>query len=711
MTMPDIQTPMVRRRSHRRGGVAVMAMLYLSLFAMLAVAFTGMSNSTVQVSANQRHIQRAYLATEVGLTVAHDFLLTVDGLPKTKESELSSSDQEAVWTEIQQQVINRFSGTSNMVNLHSGTMQSVNVLTDELQVPQISTIAPYGIWLDDEPSSARFAFTLTRSDDNGDMVIDLTVTGMDGPANGVVRRQAGFAFRVEKNTELLKYGIASRNRIMISRNVLIDGDIFSMFDQVSYGPPIHLRSNFLAHLSTANVNALESLIDQYDMDTPGDGIDNDGDGMIDEGPAGDRRLSEEEYIDTSGTPEEQQVQMDEFANMDLNGDQFIDEIDYLLAQYDTNDDSQLGSSEFAVDNDLFTLYDLDVSGVLEQSELIAKVRPFNGQKGMLLVRSDDTVQTDPLWSGYDDYIDGTNGGAGTAEDLVDFTREDFDTTSYMTATGMTSIDSQQSPTGQVHAEPMPYGSPHPQDYFDRPVYENISFSNTVIPKGTNALFINCTFDGVTFVESEPDNTDYYWNYGGAQKSDGSARYPTLVTYLNGAPVNPKDHSNNLRFEDCTFNGPIISDNPQAYTHRRNKLVFNGNTRFFNTYLPETTLLTPHYSIDMGSFTDPSAQSKMTGAIVAGIFDVRGTAEIEGSILTTFYPEWGGPPVYNGNPANFNTTIGFFDDGEGTEPEEGWGRIHIHITDQYSLPYGINTEAVIIPVDDSYWEGSTAVGYY
>ena len=210
-----------------------MAMLYLSLFAMLAVAFTGMSSSAVQVSANQRHIQKAYLASETGLTVAREFLLAVEGLPKTKESELSANDKDAVWTEIQQQVINRFSGTSNMVNLQSGAMQSVSILTDELQVPQVSTSAPYGIWLDDAPSGSRFAFTLTRSDDNGDMVIDLVVTGMDGPPNGVVRRRAGFTFRVQKNSELLKYGIASRNRIMISRNVLIDGDVFSMFDQVS----------------------------------------------------------------------------------------------------------------------------------------------------------------------------------------------------------------------------------------------------------------------------------------------------------------------------------------------------------------------------------------------------------------------------------------------------------------------------------------------
>ena len=76
-----------------------MAMVYLSLFTMLAVTFSGMSSSGVQVAANQRRVQKAYLAAESGLQVARDFLLTVEDLPKTKNPDLGAEDLDAVWAQ------------------------------------------------------------------------------------------------------------------------------------------------------------------------------------------------------------------------------------------------------------------------------------------------------------------------------------------------------------------------------------------------------------------------------------------------------------------------------------------------------------------------------------------------------------------------------------------------------------------------------------
>ena len=193
MTVSGDRSSMVRGRHHRRGGVSILAMLYLSLFAMLAITFSAMSSSGVQVAANQRRVQKAYLAAESGLQVARDFLLTVEDLPKSKNPDLSAEDLEAVWAEIQQHVVDRFSGTGNMMNLAGGGMQTVGILTDQVHVPQVNTSAPYGIWLESGAAGSRFAFTLTRSDDeeSGEMVLDLAVTGMHGPTNRTARRRLG----------------------------------------------------------------------------------------------------------------------------------------------------------------------------------------------------------------------------------------------------------------------------------------------------------------------------------------------------------------------------------------------------------------------------------------------------------------------------------------------------------------------------------------
>ena len=48
----------------------------------------------------------------------------------------------------------------------------------------------------------------------------------------------------------------------------------------------------------------------------------------------------------------------------------------------------------------------------------------------------------------------------------------------------------------------------------------MKFRDVRIPKGTNALFDNCTFVGVTWIETHEDTSDPNWNYVGAIAPDG-----------------------------------------------------------------------------------------------------------------------------------------------------------------------------------------------
>jgi hypothetical protein len=277
-------------------------------------------------------------------------------------------------------------------------------------------------------------------------------------------------------------------------------------------------------------------------------------------------------------------------------------------------------------------------------------------------------------------------------------------------------------TPPTRVEATPFGARSAADWYQRPVYQDMTFVNVTIPMGNNGLFINCEFIGITRVQTYVDNTHLSWIFYGEQQRDpvtnaleqvyppppasseialdtsystpGAPGYDALplpldVSYdLDGDGAIPdrcydtKQLSNNIRFHDCLFVGSIVADKPLVYTHVRNKLQFTGATRFTDAHPEEpdnpeknpdpdtldeierSSLMVPHYSVDIGSLNPPPEQDvNLSGAVVAGVLDVRGNATIRGVLLSTFQPIWGEPPLslYGepvGNPANFNMTIGY-----------------------------------------------------
>lgn len=292
-------------------------------------------------------------------------------------------------------------------------------------------------------------------------------------------------------------------------------------------------------------------------------------------------------------------------------------------------------------------------------------------------------------------------------------------------------------TPPLRVEGTPFGADSPADYYRRPVYEGIVFKNVTIPMGLNALFVDCEFIGITKVETYEDNTHPSFVFYGQQERDpisgdlvlvyppppdesalaldtsysvpGAPGYDALpaplevAVDLDGDGASPdrcydtKRISNNIRFHDCLFVGSIVSDQPTVYQHVRNKLQFTGATRFTTVHpdFPEdfdrnpdedhlaeirkSSLMTPQYSVDIGAINPPPEQDvRLQGAIIAGVIDVRGDAEIRGVLLSTFQPVYGEAPLelYGtpaGNPANFNVTIGAVlatqGDREGIDPAD------------------------------------------
>ncbi|MCA9299543.1 MAG: hypothetical protein KDA28_10780, partial [Phycisphaerales bacterium] len=77
----------------------------------------------------------------------------------------------------------------------------------------------------------------------------------------------------------------------------------------------------------------------------------------------------------------------------------------------------------------------------------------------------------------------------------------------------------------AYFEKMPFNSPNYADWYYRPVYENMVFRDVQIPMGTNALFYNCTFVGVTWVRTYQDNDHIHWTLYGRMGFDSALGVP------------------------------------------------------------------------------------------------------------------------------------------------------------------------------------------
>src|SRR5207302_1353541 len=104
--------------------------------------------------------------------------------------------------------------------------------------------------------------------------------------------------------------------------------------------------------------------------------------------------------------------------------------------------------------------------------------------------------------------------------LFDLSPTNFDTSGFLARSGPNAGPTSKSATAITDAvlaatdanggtanEQSPYGSTSWQATYQRPVFKNMTFTNVTIPKGLNALFQNCTFKGVTYVQMTTNITD------------------------------------------------------------------------------------------------------------------------------------------------------------------------------------------------------------
>ncbi|WP_428940067.1 hypothetical protein [Fontivita pretiosa] len=705
----QITRPSHGTQSRRRGAAAVLAMLFLVLATTLTVAMYSLATSNVQTAHNFADVARAQAAAEAGLRwMAYRFEHMAR--PKTTVGTITPEVADALWPAIQQAIVDDLTSSGNqMLDPAERT-----VSTDATSI----TTAPISI----ESGGAKFIVTV-QQDSSDPTYLLVSSTGTYRNASRSVCMQ----FKIDKK---IKYAVVGKVPIQIGRNTIVEGPV-AMATANKY-PPLLMLSDFMHFDST-----LADRLTQWNqfLQANHNGYDN--------------RVSVNNSVEYAAA---KQAGYD-----DINGDAYIDEYDFFLERFDSDGDKAVTAAEFTnpttgklYDENLFKAIDLINGpmfdgdpprlgyndGRIDNTDGYAKVRG-----NIVLATTADawTANLAPQGKDINDMIQGTVAPTEPGQVPVEFGVDpdnmlDLDPANFeQAALGFKArsgsnagaplvipgakienkVLSASDANGGTAIERTPYGSTSYQATYKRPVFRNMTFKNVQIPKGLNALFDNCKFEGVTWVEGERDittstgaitydkNEGMNWakrkvagdTFSASKPLVGAGQTPaTGETRTRGS-----ERGNNLRFNNCTFEGPIAGNYATAYTHFANSWEFTGATMFNNKVDQTATIVSPQVNIEMGSFTDPnSAPSTLIGVVVAGNIDIRGSSNVDGSIIIT------------GDGAG-NTTLAYFGasdastDPNSPMPEGGWGRLNIRYNPNRALPDGINLAIDLMPVIGTYSE--------
>lgn len=801
-------TPRPIEGGARRGITSVLAMMFLVIFGSLSVAMAIMAQGNLRAADSALHVSRASSAAQTGLVFAVRRLETEGSRWVVRRGLIDETYGGALWTGelegIDDTVVvlpaDGYTTTEDPAGLMEALMDAHLADDHAFDAEPGDNLLPgviNGDRLETKPirmieTSNGFYFRLRYElldSSEDESRIRVTSEGVDGD----ITRQVAMDFLITKR---IPYAVVSPNRIMIGKNVLVEGPLGTRFGMNAgelnegNGDPLLMRSDFryLDEDLDAEIDLLNAAIAEYDVD-------------------GDGRLRPNHPVE--GPP----VQAND-AFVDIDGDQYVTGFDLFLAAFDLDSDgrvvwdadraqaSGLGvlTPEFTgVDDQLARLLDrafadrnldgaIDATdtalgyddGVLDKFDLYAKVRGSlafgieesdwenaNGAPWRTVVEGavmPDTDQSPVVFGASENVLRDVT--TAMFEDnqgwYADQTSSSSSFASQVEENLSGTEGAEEIEAGSGEWESVPQGSPNPYDWYQRPVYTNMTFTDVLIPVGTNARFVNCTFIGTTYVETEVACTNVNWNYLGAiqrvEDEGGSITWEPKFEGIEGADppdggdpiLDTKPWSNNLVFENCTVLGAIAGDRPGEYTHWRNKLQFTGATRFYLDPLdPEidvqpdaedirsvlesfsddqmdnfsrSMMMMPGWSVDVGNFSNEQAANweatpvvNLRGVIIAGILDARGTVDVHGTLLMTFRPvEGSGPLFYGGNPDQFNTTLGYFGpldgDLEGADPTaedfEGFGEISLRYDPSVRLPDGIPWPISVEPLPDTYTEGAS-----
>lgn len=342
--------------TRRRGVVSVLSMMFMILFGSLAAAMAIMSRGNITTAATHLHVNRAQGAAETGLGVARRRLeeaasrfivergevdagfgqrlwsgnfLVSDGTvnvapPKSYASNLGNPVglAEAV-AQIHQQdsntvVVNGISAPT-IGPAPVGTDPSVYLLTNWLRTPAVAlTAQTAGV-------TTNTAFQIDYAPLANGTQVRVMVTGYDfdyTPRGQPVRRRIIQDFTIVKRVDA---AIVSPSKIMIGKNVTIEGDLGASFTDVAsqYGDPLIIKSDFWGIEPGLNtqLTALFNALKVYDQNQ-------------------DNRLRVGHPTEGPGIPNFSALPGYQ-GSADVTNDGYVDEFDVFMLYYDKNGDGKV----------------------------------------------------------------------------------------------------------------------------------------------------------------------------------------------------------------------------------------------------------------------------------------------------------------------------------------------------------------------------------
>lgn len=627
-----------KARLRHRGIAMLTALIFIVLFSAFSVGILSMASANLQVSSNHQKANMALNAALSGLEYAKWIAANTYTGEATAINTVTDAEADRVWR-----------------NLCTQVGGSVETLGDGGE--QVST--DWKEYLDGTSFQVQFC----RYDDNPgtekireNLFVDVIAKGRYKPegSSEELTRTVKMQMRITKDARVLNYALAGRGRMWLAGDTTIHGDIYSSWNKANISP-FNMTDDSVVEGSLNTVLPWQTLLSQnYQMqtftyDASGNLILNDGKTL---NKSTGRLYNEQGQVITDSRGNPLNILSLQFETK--NG---------VNSAVDRNGNSVMGY-----------VNGQDIGPVLYGNP----VEAFDGNDNRIYSRCDELQGTYETvnYSQPNTHIPGMD-------------INDYNTSSYKT--GLTTL----SKSGVTITEYFPHASGSYTTagssgslQVNRYIYEGKTIRNVVVEgkairnvvvKGKTinylegVLFKNCTFEGVLYVDCSTDGT-----------TDLTSTY------------------NNIRFENCTFNGTIVTNVPKSLNSNwwmKNCLYFTGKATFDNTSgYKEATILAPHFNVDLGN-TNPTKNEDnvLTGAIVGGIVDIRGNAQIYGTIIsmadTTSYT------------SGYVTNIGATEDDGGSETVEvgDIGVIEITPDEEQMLPSGITTPIILKPLKDTYEE--------
>ena len=425
-------------RTHRRGVSSVLAMMMAILVGALAVAMGTVTQGNLRNASTNLHVMRAMQAAETGLRIAENRIKEASSRFVVERGDIDVTLGTRLWN-------GTFSGGDGQIIImpapsghfepgdpagiaqalayrHAADENTVEVSgIDEVIIgpaPTGTDLTEYGAngWVTTPAIALReqtgtndlpTAFQITYAPLANGSDIRVFVTGYDydptrpgRPLTRVISQD----YRIVKS---VASAIVSNSRIMIGKNVHIEGDVGSRFDEVDVenGDPILMRSDFYGLDDT-----LDAQIDDFYANLALHDVD------------GDNRLRVGHPLESAGLNVGGDPDGDPLSGVDYNGDGvpdgafgdvtgdgFVDEFDLFIHRFDENGDGRVALGGWLA---------LGTPAEFVTPEFMGAFGPIDADLAYVIDNSSPDRNKNGVYGFYDDNGDGIwNPGS---EDAADF---------------------------------------------------------------------------------------------------------------------------------------------------------------------------------------------------------------------------------------------------------------------------------------------------